>query len=675
VLKAGAHVIVKDKPTKVLIVEDNSAACDIIEGVVRELGYTAIACATDRKRALQMTLDLRPDLILIDIGPPDMDGIEVTRTIQAQCPTPVVILSAHARKDLVAKAGEAGAGAYVIKPPSPAELERAITIALARFNDMKELARLNRKLEAELAERRRTEEELRREHDFVESLIDTAQTIVLVLDTEGRILRFNRHLEAISGFSAKDVQGKPWFETFLPAGDRERIRALFFQAVAGGPLEGKVVNPILDRSGREHLIEWYNTKLFDAGGSLVGVLATGQDVTDREKAQEEKEQLHAQLHQAQKMESIGRLAGGIAHDFNNLLTPMIGYAEMALVDLKPADPLYRDFEEIREAAERAKNLTGQLLAFSRRQMLEMKVVNLNKVISSFKKMLQRIIGEDVKITTSLDPNLVNIKGDPPQLQQVIMNLAVNARDAMPRGGRLTIETANVALDESYAKGKPGIEPGSYTMLAVIDNGVGMDSETIDKIFEPFFTTKAPGKGTGLGLATVYGIVKQHGGSIWVYSEPGRGTTFKIYLPQTAGHVQPDRVAEKQPKLAANNGTILVVEDETAVRKLACNILQSHGYTVLEASSSPDAVRLAKTYKHPIDLLLTDVVMPQMNGRDLYRRIASLRPGMKVLYMSGYTDDVIAHHGVLDAQIEFLQKPFTVDGLVGKVTEMLTGETN
>lgn len=664
----------KDTPTKVLIVEDNPVAFQMIESVVRELGCTTIAHAVDGKSAVEMTLDLRPDLILMDIGLPDIDGIEVTRRIQAQCPTPVVVLSVHDQKDLVARAGEAGAGAYVIKPPSAPELERAITIARARFNDMKQLARLNQKLEAELAERRRAEEELRRERDFVESLIDTAHTIVLVLDTEGRILRFNRYLETISGFSVQDVQGKSWFELFLPARDREKIRGLFFRAVAGGPIEGKVVNPILDQAGQEHLIEWYNTKLFDAGGSLVGVLATGQDVTEREKGEEEKEQLHVQLHQAQKMESIGRLAGGIAHDFNNLLTPMIGYAEMALMDLNPADPLYRDFEEIREAAERAKNLTGQLLAFSRRQMLEMKIVNLNKIISSFKKMLQRIIGEDVEIATSLDPDLVNIKGDPPQIQQVLMNLCINARDAMPQGGRLTIETANVVLDTAYAKGRPGVEPGPYAMLAVSDNGIGMERETVDKIFEPFFTTKAPGKGTGLGLATVYGIVKQHGGNIWVYSEPGRGTTFKIYLPKATGSAQPDKVAEKQPKFKAGKGTVLVVEDETAVRKLACNILRNHGYEVLEANSSPDALRLAETHGGQIDLLLTDVVMPQMNGRELYRHVASLRPDVKVLYMSGYTDDVIAHHGVLDAQIEFLQKPFTVDGLVRKVRKLLTGET-
>ncbi|MCX5770728.1 MAG: response regulator [Candidatus Hydrogenedentes bacterium] len=664
----------KDGPTRVLIVEDNPQACEMIERVIRELGCTVIARASDGKTALKLTLDLRPDLILMDIGLPDIDGIEVTRQIQAQCPTPVVILSAHDRKDLVARAGEAGAGAYVVKPPSAPELERAITIARARFNDMKELARLNRQLEAELAERRRAEEELRRERDFVESLIDTAHTIVLVLDLEGRILRLNKYLEDITGYSARDVQGKSWFETFLPAHDRDRIRDLFFGAVAGGPLEGKVVNPILDRAGREHLIEWYNTKLVDASGSLVGVLATGQDVTDRERIEEEKERLHAQLHQAQKMESIGRLAGGIAHDFNNLLTPMIGYAEMALIDLNPADPLYRDFEEIREAAERAKNLTGQLLAFSRRQMLEMKVVNLNKIISSFKKMLQRIIGEDVEIITTLDPDLVNIKGDPPQIQQVLMNLSINARDAMPQGGRLTIETANVTLDASYAKGRPGVEPGQYAMLAVSDTGVGMGRETVDKIFEPFFTTKAPGEGTGLGLATVYGIVKQHGGNIWVYSEPGRGTIFKIYLPQATGDVQPELVIEKQPEMAAGKGTILVVEDETSVRKLACNILKSHGYDVIEAGSSPDALRLAEAHGGPIDLLLTDVVMPQMNGRELYRQIALLRPDLKVLYMSGYTDDVIAHHGVLDAQIEFLQKPFTVDGLVRKVHQMIAGET-
>jgi PAS domain S-box-containing protein len=657
-----------------LIVEDSPTTCAIIEEIVRELGYTTVMCAADGKTALEMTLEFRPDLILMDIVLPDIDGIQVTRQIQAQCPTPVVILSAHDRKDFVTKAGKAGAGAYVVKPPTARELDRAITIALARFNDMKELARLNLKLETELAERRRAEEDLRRERDFIESVVDTAQTIVLALDTHGRILRFNRCIEAITGYSARDVLGKPWFETFLPAGDSKRIQDLFFRAVEGGPLDGKLVNAILDKSGREHLIEWHNTKLFDTSGALIGVLATGQDVTEREKAEQEKERLQIQLHQAQKMESIGRLAGGIAHDFNNLLTPMIGYAEMALMDLSPADPLYSDFQEIHEAAERAKTLTGQLLAFGRRQRLEMKLVDLNNIVAAFEKMIQRIIGEDVEVATVLDPNLANIKGDPSQIQQALMNLSINARDAMPHGGRLSLETANVVLDQAYAKERPGVEPGPHVMLAVSDNGIGMNKETVAKLFEPFFTTKPAGKGTGLGLATVYGIAKQHGGTISVYSEPGHGTTFKIFFPQATDAAQPEKPAETKPRAATGKGAILVVEDDIAVRKLACSILQGHGYTVLEASSSHNALHLAETHDDPIDLLLTDVVMPRVNGKELYRRIAAVRPGIKVLYMSGYTADVIAHHGVLEAEIEFLPKPFTVEGLIGKIAAMLASKS-
>ena len=661
----------KDAAVSVLVVEDNAAACEVIEEVLAELSYNMAGCAKNGQEALEMAVRLRPDVILMDIGLPDLDGIEVTRRIQQESPTPVVVISAFDRTDLVESASVAGAGAYVVKPPTAPELERAVTIALARFHDMMELDRLNRKLQAELAERRRAEEELRRERDFIESLIDTAHTIVLVLDTQGRVVRFNRYMEEISGWPLKDAREKSWFDTFLPPDEREDVRLLFNRAIAGGPVEGLVINRIVDREGNEHLIEWYNKKLYDANGALFGILATGQDVTDREAAEAEKKELESQLQQAQKIESIGRLAGGIAHDFNNLLTPMIGYADMALMDLDPADPLYGDFEEIREVAERAKNLTGQLLAFSRRQVLEMKVVNLNDIVSAFQKMLRRIIGEDIEFTMQLEPELKNAKADPAQIQQVIMNLAINARDAMPEGGRLTIQTQNAVFDEACAKGRPGLTPGNYVMLAVSDTGIGMAKETAEKIFEPFFTTKAPGKGTGLGLATVYGIVKQHDGHIWVNSELGKGTSFKIYLPQAAEEAPAKEEPPKEDREdVQGSATILVVEDEDAVRKLTCNILKSRGCKVLEAQTSQEALRIVETYEAQIDLLLTDVVMPQMNGRELYRQAALARPGLKVLYMSGYTDEVIAHHGVLDAQIEFLQKPFTIDELVKKVSEML-----
>jgi CheY-like chemotaxis protein len=315
-----------------------------------------------------------------------------------------------------------------------------------------------------------------------------------------------------------------------------------------------------------------------------------------------------------------------------------------------------------------------LLAFGRRQRLEMKLVDLNNIVAAFEKMIQRIIGEDVEVATVLDPNLANIKGDPSQIQQALMNLSINARDAMPHGGRLSLETANVVLDQAYAKERPGVEPGPHVMLAVSDNGIGMNKETVAKLFEPFFTTKPAGKGTGLGLATVYGIAKQHGGTISVYSEPGHGTTFKIFFPQATDAAQPEKPAETKPRAATGKGAILVVEDDIAVRKLACSILQGHGYTVLEASSSHNALHLAETHDDPIDLLLTDVVMPRVNGKELYRRIAAVRPGIKVLYMSGYTADVIAHHGVLEAEIEFLPKPFTVEGLIGKIAAMLASKS-
>jgi CheY-like chemotaxis protein len=366
------------------------------------------------------------------------------------------------------------------------------------------------------------------------------------------------------------------------------------------------------------------------------------------------------------------LAGGIAHDFNNLLTVITGYSELALKrHLDYNDPLRPYIEEIDRAGERAAGLTRQLLAFSRKQVLELKVLNLNTVVAEMDKMLRRLIGEDVDLVTMLNEDLGQVKADPGQLEQVIMNLAVNARDAMPQGGKLTIETANVELDETYAHQHLEAQPGSYVMLAVSDTGAGMDPETMSHIFEPFFTTKEQGKGTGLGLSTIYGIVKQSGGHTWVYSEIGRGTTFKVYLPRVEESVEifePDPVRLKQHQAVE---TILLVEDEERVRELVRTLLQEEGYTVLVAQNGDEALRLCQQYDGPAHLLVTDMVMPGgMNGRQLAERLTSLYPKLKVLYMSGYTGEAIVRQGVLEHNLAFLQKPFSLVGLIRKVREVL-----
>ncbi len=402
--------------------------------------------------------------------------------------------------------------------------------------------------------------------------------------------------------------------------------------------------------------------LRDAAGKPVEVVGSWADITERKL-------LEDQFRQAQKMEAVGRLAGGVAHDFNNLLTVITGYSELVLGQLRAADPLHGFVEQIRQAGDRAAGLTRQLLAFSRKQVLMPATLDLNFLMKEMEKMLHRLIGEDIDLLVNPHVPLWPIKADPGQVEQVLMNLVVNARDAMPQGGKLTIETGNVVLDASYVGRHPEVQPGEYVLLAVSDTGCGMDAATQARIFEPFFTTKGD-KGTGLGLATVYGIVKQSGGSIDVYSELGVGTAFKIYLP----HDREQRAESKSsPGLKATTRgteTVLLAEDEPGVRSLAKFVLESNGYMVLEAKNGGEALLLCEQYEGPIHMLVTDVVMPQLSGPKLAERLLALRPKMKVLYLSGYTDDAIVHHGVLNSGTPFLQKPFTPASLALKVREVL-----
>jgi signal transduction histidine kinase len=391
----------------------------------------------------------------------------------------------------------------------------------------------------------------------------------------------------------------------------------------------------------------------------------------RRRAEEERGRLEEQLRQSQKMEAVGRLAGGVAHDFNNVLSVILSYGEMIVSDLKPGDPIRADVEEIRTAARRAADLTRQLLMFSRQQVIEPKVLDLNEVLTGMDKMLQRILGADVDLVSLPAKELGRVRGDPSGVEQVILNLVVNARDAMPTGGKLTMETANVVLDEQYARDHLGVKPGPHVMLAVTDTGVGMDRATQARIFEPFFTTKDKGKGTGLGLSTVFGIVQQSGGSIWVYSELGTGTTFKVYLPRVDAPADISKSGAGQTMLRGTE-TILLVEDDEQVRGVARGILQRSGYRVIDAGNAAEALLHSEQHSGPVHLLLSDVVMPQMSGPELAKRLASARPDMKVLCMSGYTDDTIVRHGVLGSQIMYLQKPITPESLTLKVREVLDG---
>jgi len=512
-------------------------------------------------------------------------------------------------------------------------------------------------------DRKRAEEGLRLSEQRSRTLFETVNLIVLRLDREGAVEYVNPFCLALTGYARDEVLGQDWVERFLPQAEQQEKRGLFHELVEQG-LHTHHQYSILTKAGKERTIAWHNTLLRDAQGRCTGTLSIGEDVTEHL-------QLQQQFLQAQKMEAVGRLAGGVAHDFNNLLTAILGSSELALEDLPPDAAVREDLEEIRKAGQRAAGLTRQLLAFSRQQVLAPQVLDLNALVANMEKLLQRLIGEDVVLRTTLASPLGAVRADPGQLEQVIVNLVVNARDAMPRGGQLTIETSNVDLDEGYADAHFPAKAGAYVLLTVTDTGSGMDANTKSHLFEPFFTTKEQGKGTGLGLATVYGIVKQTDGYVWVYSELGHGTAFKIYLPRIAATA--DRPLDQSPA-AAQRGTetVLVVEDDEQVRRLTRKMLEARGFTVLVAPGGAAALELLETHNGPIALLVTDVIMPGMSGRELAERVAVLRPTVKVLYLSGYTDDAVVRHGVLQADIAFLQKPFAADTLTRKVREVLNG---
>ena len=454
---------------------------------------------------------------------------------------------------------------------------------------------------------------------------------------------------------------------------REAFRRGGYKAFLGVPLilGPQVLGVLSVRTRRERGFSLEDLALAMAFAAQAAIaLENSRLYQETQRAYEELSRTQEQLTQARKMEAVGRLAGGIAHDFNNLLTVMIGRSQLLLRRLGAQDPVRRDIELMEQTADRAADLTRQLLAFSRKQVLQPTVLDLNAVVANMAEMLRRLIGEDIALVTAFDPALGHVKADLGQIEQIVMNLAANARDAMSKGGRLTLETANAELDVAYARHHVDVRPGPHVMLAVSDTGIGMTPETQAQIFEPFFTTKEPGAGTGLGLATVYGIVKQSGGHIWVYSEPGRGTTFKIYLPRVQEAVDPSAARPGLPESARGYETILLVEDELAVRELARDVLRAHGYTVLEAQHGREALRISERHSGPIHLMLTDVVMPEMRGQELANRLAALRPTMPVVYMSGYTDAAVVHHGVLDPGTIFLQKPFTPDALARKIRQVL-----
>jgi PAS domain S-box-containing protein len=499
--------------------------------------------------------------------------------------------------------------------------------------------------------------------DMVLTLLESAAQAIVGINRNGGIVLANRKVEEMFGYTREELLGSS-VDMLLPEPNRSahlREREEFFSRPHVRPMGIGMDLAGRRKDGSEFPVEVSLSHIDTPGGTFA--VAFVSDISQRKRLEE-------QLVHAQKMEAVGRLAGGVAHDFNNMLTVISGYNRMILDELSPLDPLRGNAEEILKAADRAAALTNQLLAFSRRQIIRPSVLDVNAVVAGTEKMLRRVIGEDIQLMLNPARDAGNIRADPGHIEQAIVNLAVNARDAMPTGGRLSVETANVRLDETYARTHTGMQPGEFVMIAVSDTGHGMDAETRRHIFEPFFTTKETGKGTGLGLATVYGMVKQCGGDIWVYSEPGKGTTFKLYFPRVVDPLDDSTADEADPPIALGGETILVVEDEGAVRELTVRILQRIGYHVLTAATGAEAIEISQAHAGHITLLLTDVVMPSMSGTQLAEALLAARPGLKVLYLSGYTEKTVAHHGVLDPSVDFLPKPFSRESLAKKIREIL-----
>jgi hypothetical protein len=632
---------------RLLLVEDSEDDALLLVRELTRAGFTPAAERVDSRAAMVAALDRQSwDLIIGDYSMPHFGGADALALVRKRgLDVPFVIVSGTIGEERAVAAMKAGASDYVPKD----NLKRLVPVI---ERELREAAGRRDRLVTAAA--------LRAAEASYSTLVEHAPVGIYRSTPAGRFLSANLALARILGYdSVAEVLGLDLTrDVYADPAERQAL----LERDTYTDREYDEVETTWRRKDGGRLTVQLSVRAVRRGDSTVEYYETFvRDLTQQRG-------LEAQLLHAQKMEAVGRLAGGVAHDFNNLLTVILSYSDLLLEDLPSEAAEREDIGEIRKAAVAASSLTRQLLAFSRQQVLQPRILDINAVVTATEKLLTRLLGEDVRLTTSLAQGLGTVKVDPGQLEQIIMNLAVNARDAMPRGGQLTIETTNVDMDESYVRGHPVAQAGRYAMLAVSDTGIGMDAQTQARIFEPFFTTKEQGKGTGLGLATVYGIVKQSGGFIWVYSEPGRGTSFKIYLPRVDEPVTP--APEAAAAVIGGSETVLVVEDVAAVRGVACEMLRRHGYTVLEAADAATALRLAGQHEGEIQLLLTDVVMPDASGRELADKLVNLRPRMKVLYMSGYTDDAIVRHGVLQEGIPFLQKPFTPESLARNLRAVL-----
>ena len=648
----------------ILIVEDLVADAALIERELSRANIPFTSCRVETRDAFVRALrDFQPAIVLSDYSLPQFSGPEALRLLkETGSSAPFILVTGSLTEEVAVSCMKDGAHDYILKT-SLTRLPSAIQSALEKIKTIEDKER------AEVA--------LRKSEEQYRLIAENTSDLICMIDINGKFTYVSPSHRDVLGYAPESLLGKSCFALTHPDDMSDPAATLLRSAALHGSDNREI--RIRHKNGDWKVFETLGNWIYDSTGKPQQGIWISRDISERKRAektlresQEKLRQSEEQLRMSQKLEAVGQLAGGVAHDFNNLLTVIRGYSELVLNRLNENDDIRPKVEEIKRAGERASTLTHQLLAFSRKQVLQPALFDLNHLVTDMSKMLRRLIGENIEVTTIIGQE-APINADPGQIEQVLMNLVVNARDAMPQGGRLTVETARIEFDDAYAGTHLSVQPGSYVMLAVSDTGSGIDAETQKHIFEPFFTTKEQGKGTGLGLSTVYGIVKQSGGNIWLYSEPGQGTVFKVYLPTaTEAEAQPAATPDRV-ELPRGKETILVVEDEPQIRNLALDCLAHYGYDVLSASNGLEALQLIESLQRPVDLVLTDVVMPKLSGRELSERISTVQPSAKVLFMSGYTNDSVVNHGVLDGAKWFIQKPFTLESLVRRVREVLDSD--
>lgn len=644
------------KPIRILYMEDDTGLARLVQKRFERIGYV-VDIAPDGEKGLALLERGNYDIVVLDQNMPGYNGLEILRIMALRGPLPpTIMITGAGNEEIAVKALKLGAYDYIVKEVGsgylgllPSVIERALQ---------------KRRL---TEEKQQAEEALRESEERFRTIFETAQDSIFIKNRSLKYTQVNPAMARLYGLPVSKLIGRTDGELFGKK-TAAHIKEIDSRVLAGEIVEEETTKKV---NGIPHIFHVIKVPMRDNSGEIIGLCGIARDITERKRLDEEKEKIQALLLQSQKMEAIGRLAGGVAHEFNNLLTGIMGFSELLLARIDDNSPLRKDIEAIKKASKRAALLSSQLLAFSRSQKALLTVLDLNVVVNNIEKMLRRLIGEHIKLVTHLDPSLEHVKSDPGLMEQLIVNLAVNARDAMPEGGKLTLKTENIILSAGDCKDILNAHPGKFVCLSVTDTGIGMNQEVIHRMFEPFFGTKEVGKGSGLGLSVVYGIIKQHEGWINVETEPGQGSTFRIYLPVSSE--KPVKKSEETISSTSFNGngeSILVVEDEEIVLKLATRVLSENGYVVFEAANAKEALDIYNREKGKFNLVFTDVVMPGENGLQLVDKLLTLNPELRVLFSSGYSDDKSHRDIIIERGLQFLQKPYTPTELLQVIKEVI-----